>query len=562
MNAERLLRHYEKIADTPDAIPRLRRFILELAVRGKLVPQDENDEPAEEILKRTVNQKARKRIVQEDNAKLTNHLNDLGPYSIPTNWLWTTLGAVGDWGSGTTPSRSNLDYYGGEITWLKSGELNDNRHLVGSEETITQLAMQECSFRINKAGDVLFAMYGATIGKVAILAETAVTNQAVCGCTPSDALLNQYLFMFLLSHRQKFQQSGRGGAQPNTSKQKIVPTPIPLPPLAEQRRIVSKVDELMGLCDELESRREEREGYRDGLVRSSYGRLNETEGNDFRAAASFAIKTLGSLTARSNQIKHLRQTILNLAVRGKLVPQDPTDEPVEELVKKLIDVKKKLSGLRNDAPKSHAITPFPIPSRWSWITIGDTCTKTGSGSTPRGGKDVYVQNGVPFLRSQNVYNDGVRLDDVAYIDESTHVRMSGTSVKPGDLLLNITGGSMGRCCRVPDHFAIANISQHVAIIRPAIRGLEDFLHLVVLSPYFQAFVFESQTGAGRGGLPKNKMDQISVPLPPLAEQRRIVAKVNELNALCDELESSLTTTDTTRKQLLESLLIEALTTND
>jgi type I restriction enzyme S subunit len=298
------------------------------------------------------------------------------------------------------------------------------------------------------------------------------------------------------------------------------------------------------------------------LVRSSYGRLNETEGNDFRAAASFAIKTLGSLTARSNQIKHLRQTILNLAVRGKLVPQDPTDEPVEELVKKLIDVKKKLSGLRNDAPKSHAITPFPIPSRWSWITIGDTCTKTGSGSTPRGGKDVYVQNGVPFLRSQNVYNDGVRLDDVAYIDESTHVRMSGTSVKPGDLLLNITGGSMGRCCRVPDHFAIANISQHVAIIRPAIRGLEDFLHLVVLSPYFQAFVFESQTGAGRGGLPKNKMDQISVPLPPLAEQRRIVAKVNELNALCDELESSLTTTDTTRKQLLESLLIEALTTND
>src|SRR5262249_49552979 len=147
--------------------------------------------------------------------------------------------------------------------------------------------------------------------------------------------------------------------------------------------------------------------------------------------------------------------------------------------------------------------------------IGEVCSKTGSGSTPRGGQAVYKNNGVPFLRSQNVYDDGIRLDDVACIDLETHERMSGTAVKSGDLLLNITGGSIGRCCRVSDHFETANVSQHVAIIRVAIGGMENFLHRLVLSPYFQSFIFDEQTGAGRGGLPKNRMDRIPVALPPL-----------------------------------------------
>ena len=202
--------------------------------------------------------------------------------------------------------------------------------------------------------------------------------------------------------------------------------------------------------------------------------------------------------------------------------------------------------------------PFELPAGWSWTRVGEICSKTGSGSTPRGGKDVYKKSGVPFLRSQNVYNDGLRLDDVAFIDAPTHKRMKGTHVLPGDLLLNITGGSMGRCGRVPYDFGDANISQHVAIIRPAVSGMEAFLHSLVLSPYFQAFIFDEQTGAGRGGLPKNRMDKIAVALPPLAEQNRIVAKVDALMALCDRLETALTTADTTRARLLEALLHEAL----
>ena len=242
------------LATRPDQIKQLRQTILNLAVRGKLVPQDPNDEPASELLKRITAEKAR--LVKAGEIKKVEvdpiGLND-APFLVPHRWTWTRLGTIGDWGSGSTPPRGNVDLYGGGITWLKSGELNDNRQLVGSEETVTDLALRNGSFRLNQPGDVLIAMYGATIGKVAILAERAVTNQAVCGCTPFTGVFNQFLFLFLLSQRAQFNSVSEGGAQPNISKVKIVWNPFPLPPLAEQHRIVAKVDELMALCDQLEA---------------------------------------------------------------------------------------------------------------------------------------------------------------------------------------------------------------------------------------------------------------------------------------------------------------------
>lgn len=253
-------------------------------------------------------------------------------------------------------------------------------------------------------------------------------------------------------------------------------------------------------------------------------------------------------------IGRLRRFILDLAVRGKLVPQDPKDEPAAELLNRIAKEKTRLGLPNARLPLKGDEAPFDLPIGWSWSRIGEICTKTGSGSTPRGGKEVYKPSGVPFLRSQNIYDDGLRLNDVAYIDPATHERMNGTRVTPGDLLLNITGGSMGRCCLVPGNFNEANISQHVAIIRVALKGLEGFLHRLVISPYFQAFVFDEQTGAGRGGLPKNRMDLIAVALPPLAEQHRIVAKVDELMALCDGLEAARAEREATRDRLAASSL--------
>lgn len=253
-------------------------------------------------------------------------------------------------------------------------------------------------------------------------------------------------------------------------------------------------------------------------------------------------------------VGRLRRFVLDLAVRGKLVPQDPQDEPATELLKQISAERTRhgLNAVTKPLPDSEA--PFSIPTGWAWTRIGEITTKTGSGSTPRGGKEVYADSGVPFLRSQNVYDDGLRLNDVAFITLDVHERMSGTAVKPGDLLLNITGGSIGRCCCVPSDFGDANISQHVAIIRLAIGDLADFVHKLILSPYFQAFIFGEQTGAGRGGLPKNRMDKIPVALPPLAEQRRIVAKVDELMALCDRLEEARKLREESRDRLAAASL--------
>jgi type I restriction enzyme S subunit len=253
-------------------------------------------------------------------------------------------------------------------------------------------------------------------------------------------------------------------------------------------------------------------------------------------------------------IARLRRFVLDLAVRGKLVGQEASDEPTSQLIEAIATQKANFGRPAHVEALPTAEEPFPCRASWLWSTVGEICTKTGSGSTPRGGKDAYQTNGIPFLRSQNVHDDGLLLDDVAYIAPETHTRMAGTAVRPSDLLLNITGGSMGRCCRVEADFHEANVSQHVAIIRPALGDMSAFLHMVVLSPYFQGFVFGEQTGAGRGGLPKNKMDRIPVPLPPLAEQHRIVAKVDELMALCDWLEEARKEREAARDRLTAASL--------
>ena len=212
--------------------------VLDLAIHGKLVPQDPNDEPASELLKR-INPKAEITCDTPQYAKL------------PKGWCETLLGNIGNWQSGATPSRLRKDYYNGDIPWLKTGDLNDSV-IKSIPETITRKALKETSVKLNPTGSVLIAMYGATIGKIGILALPATTNQACCACV--DYMCDKmFLFYFLLANRKRFVAMGGGGAQPNISKEKITNTHIPLPPLSEQHRIVAKIEELFVHFDKIES---------------------------------------------------------------------------------------------------------------------------------------------------------------------------------------------------------------------------------------------------------------------------------------------------------------------
>ena len=217
--------------DLQTAIKQTKSKILDLAIHGKLVPQDPSDEPASELLKR-INPKAE---ITCDNG----HYQNL-PFEVPQKWSWTTLGKIGKWQSGSTPSRLNKDYYNGDIPWLKTGDLNDG-YITHIPEYITEKALNETSVKLNPSGSVLIAMYGATIGKIGILTYPATTNQACCACETFNGIDKEFLFFFLLSHRDEFIKMGGGGAQPNISKEKIINTYIPLPPFAEQKRIVNAI---------------------------------------------------------------------------------------------------------------------------------------------------------------------------------------------------------------------------------------------------------------------------------------------------------------------------------
>ena len=225
--------------DLQNIIKQTKSKILDLAIHGKLVPQDPNDEPASELLKR-INPKAE---ITCDNA----HYTQL-PFEVPQNWSWTTLGKIGKWQSGSTPNRLNKDYYNGNIPWLKTGDLNDG-YITHIPEYITEKALNETSVKLNPTGSVLIAMYGATIGKIGILTFPATTNQACCACEVFKGIDREFIFLFLLSHREEFIKMGGGGAQPNISKEKIINTYIPLPPFTEQQRIINAVNKIFAQLD-------------------------------------------------------------------------------------------------------------------------------------------------------------------------------------------------------------------------------------------------------------------------------------------------------------------------
>lgn len=224
----------------------LKNSILQLAIQGKLVPQNPDDEPASELLKRIRAEK--EKLVKEKKIKKEKPLAEISedekPFEIPDNWVWCRLGEIGSWGAGATPNKGNPEFYtDGTIPWLRTGELN-NAHVNDAEIKITQKALDNCSLRLCEKGDVLIAMYGATIGKVAITDIELTTNQACCACTPLQ-VYNEYLMYFLMASKKSFIELGEGGAQPNISREKIVRFLFPLPPLQEQHRIVEKLNELL-----------------------------------------------------------------------------------------------------------------------------------------------------------------------------------------------------------------------------------------------------------------------------------------------------------------------------
>ena len=272
------------------------------------------------------------------------------------------------------------------------------------------------------------------------------------------------------------------------------------------------------------------------------------------------LKHFEQISEAPGAVPRLRQFILDLAVRGKLVEQDPEDGTAAELLKQVAAERVRLatSGtirkLEQLAQIGNHELPFELPHTWVAARMGFLAVKLGAGSTPLGGKSVYQNEGIPFLRSQNVHDNGLRLDDVALIPESIHERMSGTHLQKNDILLNITGASIGRCALLPTDFRAGNVSQHVAIVRLVLPEIREFIHLSLVAPSYQKLIMEVQVGVSREGLSMQRLKLFPMVLPPLAEQQRIVARVNELMGLCDKLEETQAKREKRRDRLVAATL--------
>lgn len=574
MNAKRLMQHYEQIAEAPDAIPQLRRFILDLAVRGKLVPQDPADEPAAELLKRIAAEKARLLKNREiRKLKQISHVEDGGlTLPVPSGWKVAPLDALsprsltdGDWIETKDQSED------GGVRLIQLADVGVGEFLNKSARYVTEETERRLNCTRLQAGDVLIARLPNPIGRACVFPEInqpGITAVDVAILRPDSNLVGEFIVIAMNSTpvREQIEAYGKGATRFRVSTGHLKTVQVPLPPLAEQHRIVAKVDELMALCEALEAARTERETKRGRLAAASLARLNTPDPETFRDAARFALDALPALTARPDQIKQLRQTILNLAVRGKLVPQDPADEPAEELLAR-ISMERAKRARNGDIPKPKAtnrdVTRLSDgrPVGWSPIALGDVCDLVTSGS--RGWGEYYADSGPGFVRAQNIRFGRMRLDDLAYVRPPSNSEGSRTQVYRNDLLIVITGAGVTNPALLEEDLGEAYVSQHVGLVRPSDAGLSPWLLLCLMADTGgRGELVECAYGAGKPGLNLDNIRSLSVPLPPLAEQHRIVAKVNEFMAICDQLEASLTTAYETRKKLLDALLAEALSPVD
>ena len=450
---------------------KLRQKILELAIHGKLVPQDPNDEPASVLLERIRAEK--ERLIKEGKIKRGKKSASDTPHyenrqvgeanEVPEGWEWQKLGDIGVWQSGATPSRLNKDYYGGDIPWLKTGDLNDG-FIYEIPETITQKALEETSVRLNPAGSVLIAMYGATIGKVGILTFPATTNQACCACVDYQGIEQMYLFYFLLSHKEEFLLLGGGGAQPNISKEKIVDTFIPIPPLLEQKRIVNAIEQWFNLIESL-----------------------ETAKDDLQTS-----------------IAHAKSKILDLAIHGKLVPQDPNDEPAIELLKR---INPKLTPCDNAHYEN-------VPSSWIKVPLGNICT---------------LNEGEPITDKEYLYIDvkGLRTSNFAS-------KQSGKYVPVGTTLILVDGENSGEVFYTPvegyqgSTMKVLNIDSNM--------NTQYVLYFVNLH---QRALRENKVGSAIPHLNKKMFRELIIPIPPISEQERIVEAILQYYRLLDNISANL-----------------------
>jgi type I restriction enzyme S subunit len=534
-------------------------------VRGKLVEQRPDDEPAVELFKRIRSEKAELAHAGQINQSKFRGLTRSLSTNVPLGWMSVALGELllMHLGGGT-PSKSNHDYWDGPISWASVKDVGKTKYLDTTVDHITDAGLLNSSSNLIPAKQLLIATRMG-LGKVSINRVPVAINQDLRALFLSSHVSVDYCYNFFLTHVFE----GTGLTVKGIKLNELLNIPVPLPPLAEQHRIVAKINELMTLCDRLEETRNTREATRQKLTTASLTRLTvpDTDEPTFQTHARFVLNVVPTLTARPEQIKTLRQAILDLVVRGRLVEQDATDEPASVLLQQISATRADL--LKADYPNSSeartqekklAKQQLPddlpcLPSGWSWATLQqcsllvvDCKNKTAP----------YASSGIPLVRTTNVRDGKLNSNDQRYVDEESYAIWSARCEPEHDDILITREAPMGEVCLVPPNTRIC-LGQRIMLVR-LVHGTIDpnFMMYSLRDSGLMERVQNKPLGMTVQHLRVGGVETLLVPLPPLAEQKRIVAKLNQLMAFCDQIEAGLTKAEETRGRLLESMLHEAL----
>lgn len=534
MDAQQFLAEFGHIANAPGGVARLRILILHLAMTGKLGPQYPTDEHAGELLERMrliANEVVFKR--RGPRKKKLNEQHSLRNHPLPDNWVRAELGELGDWGAGSTPSRNNRSYYDGDIPWFKSGELKAD-YITKSEEFISELALKECSLRFNGPGDVLIAMYGANIGQTAIVGVKSTTNQAICACTPYPGLSSRFLLLLLRSLNNYFIRLGAGGAQPNISKEKIVATCVGLPPTEEQSRIVAKVDELMALCDKLETQQQQRRHLQNNLRQSTLQAVAAAANpQELHSAWNCLADNFGQLFHAPEDVDEFIAELKNMAVRGMLSLPSQILPPVDEIVAACDELRARYiaNGLmRRQKVIAAAETDIIYPEHWA-ITPFDKVAIVIGGVTK--GRNLRGRTVVtcPYLAVANVQRGFFKLNTLKAIQIAAE-ELEKYLVQEDDLLITEGGDwdKVGRTAIWRGGVENCLHQNHVFKARvPSQLLLNEWVELVFNSGVGRDyFAGASKQTTNLASINMTQLRSFPMPIPPLDEQRAILIKLDAL----------------------------------
>ncbi len=541
-------------------IKKLRELILELAVRGKLVAQNPDDEPASKLLERIEAEKAQ--LIKDGKLKKQKALAQVSdnekPFELPQGWEWIRLGNALEVINGRAYKKHEMLDSGTPL--LRVGNL-----FTSNEWYYSDLELEPNKYIDN--GDLIYA-WSASFGPFIWDGGKVIYHYHIWKLEIFDerSLYKPFAYNYLKAITEQIKASGSGIAMLHMTKERMEKLVIPLPPLAEQQRIVAKVDELMALCDQLEQQSEHQltahQQLIDTLLATLTDSANAQELNDNwqRLANHFDLLFSGPMGAWA--IDRLKDTILQLAVMGKLVPQNPDDEPASKLLERIEEEKAllvkegKIKKPKKLPPVSDEEKPFELPEGWEWVRFGKLCELITSGS--RDWAKYYSESGAKFITMGNLSRGSyvLRLENLRFVSPPKNSEGKRTKLEAGDIVISITG-DVGNLGLIPEDFGEAYINQHSCLVRLTATQKNRYVVEFLRTPLAKQQFNEPQRGI-KNSFRLSDVDFLMMPLPPLAEQRRIVAKVDELFALCDQLKERLQQASETEQHLTNAIVEQAL----